>query len=118
MNAVVQNTTPVATKATVEAEKLGLVTVVGSMFFHAGYSRLLEMQNQNPSSPTTKVYVSLQDHGLYVANAVEDPAAVGGVRLTHLKPLESIKGFMWRISREVDRKEEGKAFLLSTWSMI
>lgn len=117
MNAVI-HATPINAKATVETEKLGLVTVLGSMLFHAGYSRQLELENQNPQSPTTKVYVSLLGHGLFIANAVEDPTAVGGFRLTHLKPMESVKGFMKQISREVDRKEEGKVFLLSTWSMI
>ena len=115
MNAIIQNTAPINANSVVEAEELGLVTVVGSMLFHAGYSRQLELENQNPARPTTKVYVMLLGHGPFIANAVEDHNAV---RLTHLQPLESVKGFMWRISREVDRKEEGKAFLMSAWSVI
>lgn len=118
MNAVVQNTAPINANTVVEAEELGLVTVLRSMYFHAGYSRELELENQNPVRPTTKMYVSLLGHGLYIANAVEDPTAVGGFRLTHLQLLESVEGFKQRISREVDRKEEGEVFLLSAWSVI
>lgn len=115
MSAVVQNTTPIAAKSTVEAEELGLVTVIGSMFFHTGVRREDEIANQNPSSPTTKVYVMLMGYGPYIANAVEDHNAI---RLTHLQKVESKEGFMRQISREVDRAKEGEAFLLSAWSVV
>lgn len=112
MNAVVENNVT-HTTTVVESEELGLVTVLASMFFHAGQRLEEELENQNPESPTTKVYVSLKDHGLFVANAVEDSTAIGGIVLTHLQPLESVKGFMSQINREVDRTKEGEAFLLS-----
>lgn len=112
MNAVT-HTTPTNAATVVEAEELGLVTVIRSMFFHAGQRLEEELENQNPESPTTKVYVSLLGHGLYIANAVEDSTAIGGIVLTHLQPLESVKGFMSQINREVDRTKEGEAFLLS-----
>ena len=118
MNAVVKMSTPINAATTVEAEELGVVKVLGSMFFHVGYSRELEIENQNPSSPTTKVYVMLEHRGPYIANAVEDPTALGGIRLTHLQKLESIKGFVWRITRMDDRADEGFAFLDSAWSMV
>ena len=118
MNAVVEMSTPINAKTDVVAEELGVVKVLGSMFFHVGYSRELEIENQNPSSVTTKVYVMLKDHGPYIANAVEDPTALGGIRLTHLQKLESVKGFVWRITRMDDRADEGFAFLDSAWSMV
>lgn len=116
MNAVNEMTTPINSDLMVEAEEYGLVTVLKSMYFHAGYSRELEVENQNPSSVTTKVYVVLRVRGPYIANAVESSTAVGGFRLTHLQPLESTERFMRQISREVDRAEEGLAFLLSALS--
>ncbi len=115
---VVSQITPINSPTVVEAEELGLVTIIKFIYFHAGYSRELEVENQNPSSPTTKVYVVLKDHGLYVANAVEDSARLNGIWLTHLQKVESVEGFLKQISREVDRTEEGKAFLLSAWSLI
>ena len=117
MNAVI-NTTPISANTTLEAEELGLVEVLKAMFFHVGQRREDEIANQNPQSPTTKVYVVLKDHGLYVANAVEDSARLNGIWLTHLQKVESVEGFLKQISREVDRSEEGEAFLLSAWSLI
>ena len=112
MNAVI-NTTPISANTTLEAEELGLVEVLKAMFFHAGQRREDEIANQNPQSPTTKVYVVLKDHGLYAANAVEDSTRLNGIWLTHLQKVESVEGFLKQISREVDRAEEGEAFLLS-----
>ena len=92
MNAVI-NTTPISANTTLEAEEFGLVEVLKAMFFHVGQRREDEIANQNPQSPTTKVYVVLKDHGLYVANAVEDSTRLNGIWLTHLQKVESVKGF-------------------------
>lgn len=115
MNAVT-HTTPINHNTVVEAEELGLVTVIRSMFFHAGQRREEELANQNPSSATTKVYVMVEGHGPFIANAVEDSTAVGGFRLTHLQKVESKEGFKIQINREVDRTKEGETFLLSAWA--
>lgn len=117
MNAVT-HTTPINHNTVVEAEELGLVTVLASMYFHAGQRRKVELENQNPQSPTTKVYVMLEDHGPYIANAVESSTAIGGVHLTHLQKVENLEAFFNQIKREVDRGEEGEAFLLSAWSVV
>lgn len=120
MNAVVQNTapTPIADNTLVQAEELGNVLVLRSMLFHAGQRREEELANQNPSSLTTKVYVMVVGHGPYIANAVLDQAAAAGFRLTHLQKVESRAGFMAQINREVDRSEEGEAFLAGSWFSI
>ena len=106
------------TAYTVEAEELGLVGVLKAMFFHAGQRREEEIENQNPSAPTTKVYVVLKDHGLYAANAVEDSTRLNGIWLTHLQRVESVEGFRKQINREVDRTAQGNRLLLETWSYV
>lgn len=106
------------TAYTVEAEELGLVGVLKAMFFHAGQRREEELENQNPARPTTKVYVVLRDHGLYVANAVEDSSRLNGIWLTHLQRVESPEAFMKQINREVDRTARGNQLLLSAWTFI
>lgn len=117
MNAAI-NTTPINHNTVVEAEELGLVTVLSSMYFHAGQRREEELANQNPQAKTTKVYVMLESHGPFIANAVEDSTAVGGCHLTHLQKVENLEAFFNQIKREVDRGEEGEAFLLSAWSYV
>ena len=99
------------TAYTVEAEFLGLVRVVKAMFFHAGQRREEEIENQNPQSPTTKVYVVLKGHGLYVANAVEDSSRLNGIWLTHLQKVEILDSFKCQVSREIDRSAEANRMI-------
>ena len=124
MNAVNEMNTPVTRilesvkNLYLSTEELGLVTVWDAMAFHAGRRREEEIENQNPQSPTTKVYVMIEDHGPYIANAVESSTAIGGILLTHLHKVENLEAFFNQIKRETDRGEEGEAFLLSAWAVL
>lgn len=117
MNAVNEMSTPVTRilesvkNLYLSTEELGLVTVWDAMAFHAGRRREEEIENQNPQSPTTKVYVALAGYGLYIANAVEDDTRLNGYHLTHLQKVEDREGFFKQINREIDRTEEGKRML-------
>ena len=111
-----ETTENLITTYSVEAEELGTVEVLKAMFFHTGQRRAEEMRNQNPSAPTTKVYVVLKHHGLYIANAVE--YGHDNIALTHLEKVESYEGFLKQISREVNRTSEGNRMLLAMWSYV
>lgn len=102
----------------VEAEFLGLVMVEKAMFFHAGQRREEEIENRNPSAPTTKVYVVLKGHGLYVANAVVDNKCLNGVRLTHLQKVENLEAFKLQVNREIDRTGEANRMIRAATAAV
>ncbi len=99
------------TAYSVETEEFGVVGVVKAMTFHAGQRREEEIENQNPQSITTKVYVVLKDHGLYAANAVEDSSRLNGIWLTHLQKVEILDSFKCQVSREIDRSAEANRMI-------
>ena len=106
------------TAYSVEAEELGVVGVVKAMFFHAGQRREEEIENQNPSAPTTKVYVTLKDHGLYVANAVVDNSRLNGIWLTHLQKVENLDAFKLQVNREIDRTGEANRMIVAAMAAV
>lgn len=106
------------TAYTVEAEFLDLVRVEKAMFFHAGQRREEEIENRNPSAPTTKVYVVLKGHGLYVANAVVDNKCLNGVRLTHLQKVENLEAFKLQVNREIDRTGEANRMIVAATAAV
>ena len=91
-----------------------LLTVLSVMNFHVGQRREEEIANANPARPTVKAYVMTHEEGPLVCNAVYE----GGFVLSHAEKLESTTSFLRQINREVDRTDEGKAFISSTWSMV
>ena len=91
-----------------------LLTVLSVMNFHVGQRREEEIANANPVRPTVKAYVMTHEEGPLVCNVVYE----GGFVLTHAEKLESTTGFFRQVNREVDRTDEGKAFISSTWSMV
>lgn len=94
-----------------------LVTVLSVMNFHAGQRREEELRNMNPFALTTKVYIMTLEKGPVICN-VGKSTRDGSLILTYVKKLESTIGFFHQINREVDRTEEGDAFMLSAWSMV
>lgn len=106
------------TAYSVEAEELGVVGVVKAMAFHAGQRREEEIENQNPQSITTKVYVVLKDHGLYAANAVEDSSRLNGIWLTHLQKVENLDAFKCQVSREIDRLTEANRMIVAAMTAV
>lgn len=94
-----------------------LLTVLSVMNFHAGLRREEEVRNTNPGSMTTKVYVMTLEKGPLICNVSKNLRGEGLI-LTHLQKVENLEAFLRQISREVDRSEEGNAFLLSAWSMV
>ena len=106
------------TAYSVEAEELGVVGVVKAMFFHAGQRREEEIENQNPQSRTTKVYVVIKNHGLYIANAVEDGTRLNGVWLTHLQKVVRMESFKRQINREVDRTDEANRMIVAASTAV
>lgn len=106
------------TAYSVETEELGVVGVVKAMTFHAGQRREEEIENQNPSAPTTKVYVVLEDHGFYVANAVEDSSRLNGIWLTHLQKVENLETFKLQVNREIDRTGEANRMIVAATTAV
>ena len=92
-----------------------LLTVLSVMNFHAGQRRKEEIANANPARPTVKTYVMSHEKGPLVCNAVYEK---GELILTHVEKVENPTGFFSQICREVDRTDEGNAFMLSAWSMV
>lgn len=91
-----------------------LLTILSVMNFHVGQRHEEEIANANPARPTVKAYVMTHEEGPLVCNAVYE----GGFVLSHTEKLESTTGFFRQVNREVDRTEEGEAFLRAAWSMV